>query len=243
MHAITHSMLNTAETWYNKCSLLDVTGDDGPIVDPKLPEVPENLVTPWGYAPDYSNDPFPPYPPVTNEDSSRINASNLRGTRLFGWKGCSLAEKDIIIDTWKDFYKLAQQDVLHTNFDWKHQAMADFGVQSPAKIRFQMIHGRRLVPSFELRNNCIQLGRKSQTQCSTGCQDDICGLRYVAVMVSLVKILATLQICVRKTSADGEVVCELENEMRYCGAYYNPGGLSPGQLTTIDTPFFLVLVC
>ncbi|KAL3431446.1 hypothetical protein BDV09DRAFT_188416 [Aspergillus tetrazonus] len=41
MHAITHSMLNTAETWYNKCELTDSTGDDGPITDPGLPRIPE----------------------------------------------------------------------------------------------------------------------------------------------------------------------------------------------------------
>ncbi|KAL4983331.1 hypothetical protein BDW68DRAFT_191412 [Aspergillus falconensis] len=43
MHAITHSMDNTAETWYNQCGLPDATGDDAEGVhDPDLPAVPES---------------------------------------------------------------------------------------------------------------------------------------------------------------------------------------------------------
>jgi hypothetical protein len=46
MHAITHSMTNTAETWYNGCRGgvgKDHTGDDdGGNIDPNLPEFPQD---------------------------------------------------------------------------------------------------------------------------------------------------------------------------------------------------------
>ncbi|KAJ5817786.1 hypothetical protein N7447_007794 [Penicillium robsamsonii] len=41
MHAITHSINNTAETWYNDCSGKNHFGDDGPIEDPNLPIIPQ----------------------------------------------------------------------------------------------------------------------------------------------------------------------------------------------------------
>ncbi|RDW68818.1 putative esterase [Aspergillus mulundensis] len=43
IHAVTHSMENTAETWYSGCGegvLKDHEGDDGALVDPGLPELP-----------------------------------------------------------------------------------------------------------------------------------------------------------------------------------------------------------
>jgi hypothetical protein len=40
MHAITHSIDNTAETWYNGCTDKNHGGDDGPIDDPNLPIIP-----------------------------------------------------------------------------------------------------------------------------------------------------------------------------------------------------------
>jgi hypothetical protein len=39
MHAITHSTVNRAETWYNDCAGKDNGGDDGEITDPSLPDM------------------------------------------------------------------------------------------------------------------------------------------------------------------------------------------------------------
>ncbi|RYP70328.1 hypothetical protein DL771_005535 [Monosporascus sp. 5C6A] len=40
MHAVTHSLVNTVETWFNRRGLSDVQGDDGPLADPHLPAMP-----------------------------------------------------------------------------------------------------------------------------------------------------------------------------------------------------------
>lgn len=45
-------------------------------------------VTGYDVGPDWSKDPFPPYPPLTNPDGNLIDAQNVRGTRLFGYTGC-----------------------------------------------------------------------------------------------------------------------------------------------------------
>ena len=97
MHSILNSIDNTAHTWYNGCVDQDHTGDDGPPAHPGLLKVPqENPESIWDNAPDFSNDPYPPYPPLTNSDGSNILVSNLRGTRLFGWMGCSQEEAKMI---------------------------------------------------------------------------------------------------------------------------------------------------
>lgn len=78
-----------ANTWFNECSA-SMTGegedDYRTPVDPMLPTPPGEGTGPsiWDYAPDFSNDPFPPYPPVKNPDDSNITIENLRGTRLYG---------------------------------------------------------------------------------------------------------------------------------------------------------------
>lgn len=56
MHSITHSMKNTAETWYNRCGLSDATGNDpGGIKDPNLPIIPDapanNVHLTWAEGP------------------------------------------------------------------------------------------------------------------------------------------------------------------------------------------------
>ncbi|KAL9108235.1 MAG: hypothetical protein Q9227_006973 [Pyrenula ochraceoflavens] len=72
-------------------------------------------------APDTSKDPFPPYPSVDN-----ITTTNLRGTRLYGWKGCTKADSDIITEAYDDFYYLANQKALYQNIDWTDQPVKDF---------------------------------------------------------------------------------------------------------------------
>lgn len=79
---------------------------------------------PWDHAPDFSKDPFPPYPPLKNPDGSNITIENLRGTRLFGWKGCSSSDSKAIAEAFDDFHKLA--DPLASNLDWSAEPAADF---------------------------------------------------------------------------------------------------------------------
>jgi hypothetical protein len=80
-----------------------------------------STLIPLDYAPDFSKDPFPPYPDVYQADGSNFTAENWRGTRLFGWKGCGKQERNIIVETWNDFHTLSSQDALK-NIDWDSQA-------------------------------------------------------------------------------------------------------------------------
>lgn len=89
-----------------------------PLQERQSPATPH----PLDYAPDFSKDPFPPYPPVYNEDGSNITVENWRGTKLFGWKGCKDPEKEIIVQAFKDFVALAQQKELCDNIDWNSPA-------------------------------------------------------------------------------------------------------------------------
>ena len=79
---------------------------------------------PWDDAPDFSNDPFPPYPPLKNPDGSNISTENLRGTRLYGWKGCNVPEQKAIAEAFDDFYKLANP--LSSNINWDGRPATDF---------------------------------------------------------------------------------------------------------------------
>lgn len=98
---------------------------------PTLPLLPRHTVSssstsqanPLDYAPDFSNDPFPPYPPMP--DPSNFTAENVRGTRLFGWKGCGNNERNDITQAWNDFHKLASQKELYQNIDWSSKAAQD----------------------------------------------------------------------------------------------------------------------
>ena len=77
---------------------------------------------PLDYAPDFSKDPFPPWPNVYNDDGSNITTENWRGTKLFGWKGCDKDEQNIIVEAMQQFYKLAQQEALWKEINWNSQA-------------------------------------------------------------------------------------------------------------------------
>ncbi|KIN09024.1 hypothetical protein OIDMADRAFT_23751 [Oidiodendron maius Zn] len=80
----------------------------------------------WDFAPNFANDPIQPYPSLKNPDGTNISIENLKGTRLYGWKGCSPNEVEDIKDAWDDFYKLAQQKDLYKKIDWASQAATDF---------------------------------------------------------------------------------------------------------------------
>jgi len=82
--------------------------------------------TVWEYSPNYSNDTFPPYPPSTHANGTIIDIQALRGTRLYGWKGCEVQEQKDITQAYNDFYKLAQQTEVYNNIVWDDQAGKDF---------------------------------------------------------------------------------------------------------------------
>ena len=82
----------------------------------------EATPNPLDYAPDFYQDPFPPWPRVTNTDDSNITVQNWRGTKLFGWKGYDKGARDIIVETMQSFYTLAQQEALWKNVDWDSTA-------------------------------------------------------------------------------------------------------------------------
>lgn len=86
------------------------------------PPPTSSQIDPLDDAPDFSKDPHPPYPPFHRLDGSNFTAENVRGTRLFGWKGCGTNEINIITETWNDFHTLASQKSLYENIDWSSQA-------------------------------------------------------------------------------------------------------------------------
>lgn len=120
-----------ANTWFNECSA-SMTGedeDDYPTpVDPMLPTPPGEGTGPsiWDYAPDFSNNPFHPYPPVKKPDGSNITRENLRGTRLYDWKGCTTARVNNIQQAFRDMNALASQEGVYRNIDWTTEAAPDF---------------------------------------------------------------------------------------------------------------------
>ena len=86
----------------------------------------------WNYAPDLTNAPAP-YPPITlNGDNATLQ--NTVGTRLFGWKGCSTDESNIISQAFDDMNKLVNVDAVKT-IDWSDQAAKEFwGPASGANV-------------------------------------------------------------------------------------------------------------
>ena len=77
--------------------------------------------SPLDFGIDYTKDPFPPYPPLTYPNGSNISIVNLRGTRLYGWKGYAYSKNDIA-QAFDDFYTLSQQPSVYKNIDWNTPA-------------------------------------------------------------------------------------------------------------------------
>lgn len=76
-------------------------------------------------APDFSNDEIQPYPSLKNSDGSYIDIANLRGVRLFGFKGCGTGEGNDITQAYNDFYTLSNQPGYNA-IDWDSPAATDF---------------------------------------------------------------------------------------------------------------------
>ena len=93
--------------------------------DALKPRQSEAKPHPLDYGPDFSKDPFPPYPDVMNPDGSNITVENWRGVRLFGWKGCDSGAQSIIVETMKHFHTLADQKALWKDIDWDPPAARD----------------------------------------------------------------------------------------------------------------------
>jgi hypothetical protein len=90
-------------------------------------------IDPLSHWPDYSKDKFPPFPSMTNPDGSNITIENLRGTRLYGWKGCEVQESKAIATAFSDFNKLATP--LASSIDWAGEIAEDFWGKNEGKNR------------------------------------------------------------------------------------------------------------
>lgn len=94
----------------------------------------------WDYAPDFGNDPFPPYPPLTDDDGSNISIDNLRGTHIYGFKGCTEERRRLIQEAYSDFHTLADQLDVYNNIVWTDRAVQDFfGNNIPDGTRKEII--------------------------------------------------------------------------------------------------------
>lgn len=81
----------------------------------------------WDYAPDgIFYDAIPPYPSLTNADGNNISVDNLRGTHLFGFKGCTRDRATTIATAYNDFNTLASQMSVYNSILWSSDAAKDF---------------------------------------------------------------------------------------------------------------------
>lgn len=101
------------------------------IPDALRPRQSEATLHPLDCAPDFSQDSYPPRPEVTKPDGSNIAVENLRGTRLFGWKGCDSGAREIIVETMKHFHTLADQEALWKDIDWDSPAAKEIWGHTP----------------------------------------------------------------------------------------------------------------
>ncbi|KAL9583439.1 MAG: hypothetical protein Q9212_002704 [Teloschistes hypoglaucus] len=127
-------MLSTLASWillHHICRTGRATPvETSTIIDNNGPSAPlrrefQAIPHPLDYAPDFSKDPFPPWPPITNPDGSKISTESWRGTKIFGWKGCEVEDQHTIVETFTDFHKLASLEALWKNVDWDSPAAKD----------------------------------------------------------------------------------------------------------------------
>jgi hypothetical protein len=102
--------------------------------------------------PDYSKDPFPPYPPV--EGGQDPTTTNILGTRLYGWTGCHTLEHDMIEDAFNDMNKIMSYKTNTGSIDWKSKAAEDFF--GPSKDEGVIDDKtRKIILGKQLRYPCI----------------------------------------------------------------------------------------
>ncbi|OAL55012.1 hypothetical protein IQ07DRAFT_584144 [Pyrenochaeta sp. DS3sAY3a] len=117
-----------------------------------LPRAPDPLAN----QPDWSKDKFPPYPSMTNPDGTNITIENLRGTRLFGWKGCEVEETKIIAEAFDDFYKLAQP--LSSGIDWASEVAEDFWGKNEGPNRVPDDRRKQILQVFQAQQQMYAIG-------------------------------------------------------------------------------------
>lgn len=111
---------------------------------------------PLANGPDYSNDKFPPYPPLTSADGSNITAENLRGTRLYGWKGCEVEDTIAIASAFDDMYKLANP--LASQIDWADEISEDFRGKNQGKNRVPDDRRTQIQQIFKAQQQMYAIG-------------------------------------------------------------------------------------
>ena len=96
----------------------------------------------WDYAPDFSHDTIPPYPSLKDDNGKNITIDSIRGTHLFGWKGCDEGDRDKVIKSaYNSFFTLADQLSVSNNIKWDSDAAIDFF--GPADGKYKIPDGTR----------------------------------------------------------------------------------------------------
>jgi hypothetical protein len=106
--------------------------------------------------PDYFKDQFPPYPPMINADGTDIAIENLRGTRLYGWKGCAVDETKVIAEAFDDFYKLANP--LSSKIDWASEVAEDFWGKNEGENKVPDERRKQIQQIFQAQQQMYAIG-------------------------------------------------------------------------------------
>jgi hypothetical protein len=106
--------------------------------------------------PDYSKDKIPPYPSMTNADGSNLTIDNIRGTRLYGWKGCEPDESKAIAAAFDDFHKLA--DPLASKIDWADDPALDFWGKNEGKDKVPDDRRKQIQQIFQAQQQMYARG-------------------------------------------------------------------------------------
>lgn len=106
--------------------------------------------------PDFSKDAIPPYPPLNNADGSSISIENLRGTRLYGWKGCSRPDAQSIAEAFNDFNKLASP--LASGIDWASEVAEDFWGKNAGPNRVPDDRRKQIQQIFQAQQQMYAIG-------------------------------------------------------------------------------------
>ncbi|KAI9674471.1 MAG: hypothetical protein M1817_001809 [Caeruleum heppii] len=122
-----------------------------------IAQEPKEGATVWDYAPDFPKDKFPPYPSVLNPDGSKIDVKNLRGTKLFGWKGCEPDDQKAIASAFDDFHKLVSLSEVSSSIDWNDQAAKDFFGAASGRNQIPDDRRKQIQQIFEASRQMYQL--------------------------------------------------------------------------------------
>jgi hypothetical protein len=93
---------------------------------------------------------------MTNLDGTNITTQNLRGTRLYGWKGCDVSEAKAIAEAYVDFQKLASP--LASNIDWASKTAEDFWGNDKGMHRLPDDRRRQIQQIFQAQQQMYAIG-------------------------------------------------------------------------------------